>query len=92
MDAIELQQLLAEKIGDKESRELIYYIENRPDLATKQDLQLLKHDFQLLSKDMEKMEERMQKYTEKAIGSLAWKVAGFLVAQAAVIVILVKLL
>ena len=29
---------------------------------------------------------------EKAIGNLAWKVAGFLVAQAAVIVTLVKLL
>ena len=67
--------------------ELVRYIEYRPDLATKHDIEMLKKEIEHLAK-VSVTEAQM----EKAIGNLAWKVAGFLVAQAAVIVTLVKLL
>ncbi len=86
MDALELQRKLTTSgMEDELSRELIRFMEQRPELATKADLALLK-------KDIEHVEERMKTYVENAIGNLAWKVAGFLVAQAAVIVTLIKLL
>ena len=78
MNAQELQDLLSDKIGRQEARELVRFIEHRPEYATKQDLQVLSAE--------------MKGYVDQAIGNAAWKVAGFLVAQAAVIVTLVKLL
>lgn len=67
----------------RESRELLRYINDRPNLATKQDLEKLETIIGTLA---------TREYVEKVVGGLAWKVAGFLVAQAAVIVTLVKLL
>jgi hypothetical protein len=79
--------MLAEKIGRTEAMELVRYIEYRPDLATKHDIEMLKKEIEHLAK-VSVTEAQL----EKAIGNLAWKVARFLVAQAAVIVTLVKLL
>ena len=67
--------------------ELVRFIEYRPDLATKHDIEILTKEIEHLAK-VSVTEAQL----EKAIGNLAWKVAGFLVAQAAVIVTLVKLL
>ena len=85
MNAQELQDLLSDRLGSTGAAELIRFIEHRPELATK-------HDMELLKKDIEQIEERMKTYVERAIGNAAWKIAGFLVAQAAVIVTLIKLL
>ncbi len=78
MDALEPQKKLSERLGDDESRELIRFIESRPELATKQDLENLKKEVEVLF--------------HKEVSGLAWKVAGFLVAQAAVITTLIKLI
>ena len=90
MDVLELQkQLTSSGMRDDLSRDLIRFIEQRPELATKHDLEVLqkttKHDLEALSKEFDAK-------LQKAIGGLAWKIAGFLVAQAAVIVTLIKLL
>ncbi len=42
MDALELQKKLPGKIGDEESRDLLRFIEERSNLATRQDLEKLK--------------------------------------------------
>lgn len=85
MNAQELQDLLSERIGRTEAKELVSFIEHRPELATKNDIALVQ-------KDLEVLKSEMKSYVDHAIGNAAWKVAGFLVAQAAVIVTLVKLL
>ena len=94
MNAQELQDLLADKIGRTEAMELVRFIEYRLDLATQHDIALLRKDMEALSKEIEHLAKVSvtEAQLEKAIGNLAWKVAGFLVAQAAVIVTLVKLL
>ena len=86
--------MLADKIGRTEAMELVRFIEYRPDLATQHDIALLRKDMEALSREIEHLAKVSvtEAQLEKAIGNLAWKVAGFLVAQAAVIVTLVKLL
>lgn len=94
MNAQDLQDLLSDKLGRTEARELVGFIEHRPDLATKHDIELLRKDIEMVNKDIGHIKDQMvtQAQLEKAIGNMSWKVAGFLVAQAAVIVTLVKLL
>ncbi len=62
-------------------RELLRFIKDGPNLATKQDVEGLEATISTLA---------TREYVEKVVGNLAWKVAGFLVAQAAVIVTLIK--
>ena len=82
MDALALQELLADKLGEKESRELLRYINDRPDLVTK--------DY--LNHSLETLEHKMNAKIQSEFKDFALKFAGFLVAQAAVIVTLIKLL
>ena len=95
MDALELQKrLIGSGMDDDLSRDLLRFIEHRPELATKNDIELLRKDMDSLGKEIESLAKVSitEAQLEKAIGNLAWKVAGFLVAQAAVIVTLIKLL
>ena len=82
MDALALQALLADKLGEKESRELLRYINDRPDLVTKE----------YLNQSLEALEHKMNAKIQAEFKDFALKIAGFLVAQAAVIVTLIKLL
>ena len=82
MDALTLQALLADKLREKESRELLRYINGRPDLVTKE----------YLSQSLEALEYKMNAKIQAEFKDFALKIAGFLVAQAAVIVTLIKLL
>ncbi len=89
MDALELQELLAGKLGDKESRELLRYINDRPDLVTKE---YLDKSLEALDHKMNTLEQKMIANMQSEFKDFALKIAGFLVAQAAVIVTLIKLL
>ena len=82
MDVLELQEMLASRLGEKESRELLRYINDRPDLVTKE----------YLDKSMEALEHKISAKMQSELKDFALKMAGFLVAQAAVIVTLIKLL
>ena len=61
--------MLADKIGRTEAMELVRYIEYRPDLATKHDIEMLKKEIEHLAK-VSVTEAQM----EKAIGNLTQKV------------------
>jgi hypothetical protein len=78
MNAQELQDMLADKIGRTEAMELIRFIKYRPDLATKHDIALLRKDMEALSKEIEHLAKVSvtEAQLEKAIGNLAWKVAS----------------
>ena len=89
MDALALQELLADKLGERESRELLRYISDRPDLVTKD---YLDKSMEILEHRMETLEHRMNAKMQSEFKDFALKIAGFLVAQAAVIITLIKLL
>ena len=89
MDALALQALLADKLGEKESRELLRYINDRPDLVTKS---YMDKSIAEVRHEIESLEHRMNAKIQAEFKDFALKIAGFLVAQAAVIVTLIKLL
>lgn len=82
MDVLEFQEMLASRLGEKESRELLRYINDRPDLVTKE----------YLDKSIETLARKMSAKIQSELKDFAPKMAGFPVAQAAVIVTLIKLL
>ena len=61
---------------------MLRYVNDRPDLVTKE----------YLDRSMEALEHRMNAKIQSKLKDFSLKMAGFLVAQAAVIVTLIKLL
>jgi hypothetical protein len=59
------------------------------DVATKQDIQELRTEVRA---ELHEVEQRLRAELHKEIGSIAWKLAGLLLAQGAAIVALIKLL
>lgn len=82
MNALALQALLAGKLGEKESRELLRYINDRPDLVTKE----------YLNQSLEALGHKMNAKIQAEFKDFTLKIAVFLVAQAAAIITLIKLL
>jgi hypothetical protein len=94
IDTLALAERLEREYGDDPERarrhaRILGDMLEAGDVATKRDIQELRTG---LHTELREVEERLLAELHKEIGSIAWKMAGLLLAQGAAIVALIKLL
>jgi hypothetical protein len=94
IDTLALAERLEREYGDDPERarrhaRILGDMLEAGDVATKRDIQELRTE---LRTELREVEERLRAELHKEIGSIAWKMAGLLLAQGAAIVALIKLL
>ena len=90
---------LEKKLGKETSDVLLSILKDRDimtteRLATKDDMSELQKEFQILKADLHRLEVEMKNLevrVNQAIGRIAWKTAGLLIAQTAVLMGLLKI-
>jgi hypothetical protein len=90
IDTLALAERLEREYGDDPERarrhaRILGDMLDAGDVATKQDIQELRTE-------LREVEQRLRAELPKEISSIAWKLAGLLLAQGAAIVALIKLL
>jgi hypothetical protein len=94
IDTLALAERLEREYGDDPERarrhaRILGDMVAAGDVATKQDIQELRTE---LRSELHEVEQRLRAELHKEISSIAWKLAGLLLAQGAAIVALIKLL